>query len=68
MGARTHIITIEIHQDVALGRVQTAHVARLRSNADSYLHVTADIDDMFPYGLSQDNSEGWYCCSRGRSR
>ena len=34
VGARTHTIKIEI-QNVVLGRLQTAHVSRLRSYADS---------------------------------
>ena len=55
VGARTHTIKIET-RNVVLGRIQTPRVVRLRSNADAC--VTADIDDVFPHGLSQENSEG----------
>ena len=41
---------IEI-QTVVLGRVQTAHVARLRFYADS--HITADVKDVFQHAFNQ---------------
>ena len=36
-------------QNIVSGRLQTAHVARLRLHADSQLHVTADVKDMFQH-------------------
>ena len=40
-------------QNIVSGRVQTAHVARLRFYADSQLNITADIKDVFQHAINQ---------------
>ena len=40
-------------QNIVTGRVQTAHVARLRFYADSQLNVTADVKDVFQHAFNQ---------------
>ena len=40
-------------QNIVSGRVQTAHVARLRFYADSQLNVTADVKDVFQHAFNQ---------------
>ena len=40
-------------QNIVSGRVQTAHVARLRFHADSQLNVTAEIKDVFQHAFNQ---------------
>ena len=40
-------------QNIVSGRVQTAHVARLRFYADSQLNVTADVKDVFQHAYNQ---------------
>ena len=40
-------------QNIVTGRVQTAHVARLRFYADSQLNVAADVKDVFQHAYSQ---------------
>ncbi|CAM9629160.1 unnamed protein product, partial [Sphacelaria rigidula] len=40
-------------QNTVSGRVQTAHVARLRFHADSQLNVTADMKDVFQHAFNQ---------------
>ena len=55
MGAH-HPHVFEI-QNIVSGRVQTAHVARLRLYADSQLNVTADIKDVFQHAFNQGQFE-----------
>ena len=40
-------------QNIVTGRVQTAHIARLRFYADSQLNVTADVKDVFQHAFNQ---------------
>ena len=40
-------------QNIVTGRVQTAHVARLRFYADSQLNVTADVKNVFQHAYNQ---------------
>ena len=40
-------------QNIVSGRVHTAHVARLRFNADSQLNVTADVKNVFQHAFNQ---------------
>ena len=44
-------------QNIVSGRVQTAHVARLRFYADSQLNVTADIKDVFRHAFNEGQFE-----------
>ena len=55
MGAH-HPHVFEI-QNIVSGRVQTAHVARLRFFADSQLNVTADIKDVLQHAFNQGQFE-----------
>ena len=40
-------------RNIVSGRVQTAHVARLRFYADSQLNVTAHVNNIFQHALTQ---------------
>ena len=40
-------------QNIVNGRVQSAHVARLRFYVDSQLNVTADVKDVFQHAYNQ---------------
>ena len=40
-------------QNIVSGRVDTAHVARLRFYADSQLNVTADVKNVFQHAFNQ---------------
>ena len=39
--------------NIVSGRVQTAHVTRLRFHTDSQLNVTADVKDVFQHAFNQ---------------
>ena len=51
---RAHVYEI---QNIVTGKVQTAHVARLRFYADSQLNVTADVKDVFQHAFNQGQFE-----------
>ena len=46
----SHVYSV---QNIAPGKVHTAHVARLRLYADADINITAEIKDVFPHAHAQ---------------
>ena len=45
----SHVYSV---QNIVSGKVHTAHVARLRFNADADLNITAEINDVFQHSYA----------------